>query len=217
MNPPTNISAAELWSRITEMPRPHRTVDFPRLDPITDEPLGKLALWVLTPAEHATAAATADRAARALLVDAPAGGPGYSVVYDNFAASEMLAVACRDAGDLSKTFFPNAAAVRKHLTTDETAVLFNALCQMQAESSPIVSVMSEQEMEAWLTRLEEGGRALAPLFSLTQGQRNSLLMFLARHWSNSRTAISSPTSLPDEPTPATSSGSETSDEGSDRT
>ena len=200
--PPTNLSAADLWTAITVRPRPNRLVEFPRRDPVTNESIGNVAMWVLTPNEHAQASAAAEKYTKTMLGETSPDhrSLSYPTVYDNAASVEILARCCRAESDLTRTAFPSPQAIREVLTTDEVAVLISAYLQFRAEVGPIVSDMTELEMEAWISRLEEGGRVVAPFFTLSPAQKLDLFQFMANRLRTVRMGNSSPGTHPDVPT-----------------
>lgn len=220
--PPANVPADELWARIvqSDLPenRPFEDVPFPRNDPKTGEPLGRLAIWPLKDDEITIAKAEATRYARACIKEKieNAGGnglqsamdpaipiPGYMQVYDDACATEMVWRFCRRIDNRAIPAFPTAAECRRHLSSDEKSVLCNAYALVQVRFGPIVTYLSEEEMEAWIRRLAEGGSAV-PLHLLSWEQRTELLMHSVRQLLALRTASSSAGSPPSEPTPSES-------------
>jgi hypothetical protein len=205
LTPPKNLTGAELFAALTQAPRPFRIVDFPRKDPITGEPLGRVALWVLTQVERISAAAAAEKRVRDLLGTAGDYSQGAADVYENAAAAEILALACRDADDVTKPLFPSAMHVRSVLTVDEVAVLLRMYAEAQTELGPIVSEMSEADVERWIAKLMEAGTAV-PLASLVPGALATLALCLARRCSRSPMGSSSPGTPSGAGTRNTSSG-----------
>jgi len=123
---------------------------------------------------------------------------GYTTLYENRAAQEVLARACKREGNLKMPFFPSVDAIGD-LTSDEIGVMFGQYNIVRSQIGPIVSIMSTDEMNAWIERLAIGGQA-DPLAFLTLAARSDLLMFMASQLHSSRTANSSPTAPPDSPT-----------------
>ena len=87
--------------------------------------------------------------------------------------------------------------IGEHLTQDEVAVLFNAYMRLEHELGPIVTELTDAEMEMWLLSLATGG-ATVPLDSLSWGARTQLMSFLARRALSSSMDTSSPTTPPDD-------------------
>jgi hypothetical protein len=195
----SEVKASELWAALVEQPQPHRIVDFPRLDPVTGEPIGKLAIRVLTGIELAASTAEADKFAKKLLKDSQRKdeeNKGYDDIYTNAASVELLYRACRDPKNLDRPAFPTPDDMRKRLTMDEIATLVNAYLQVQSEMGPIISHMTEDEMDAWVRRITEAGESIAPLFLLSSEMKNDLLKHLAFLLYGYRTASSSSGSQP---------------------
>lgn len=186
--PPHNISEAQLWAEITAHKRPYREVDFPRNRPDTGKPYCKVALIVLTPAEEVVNAARADEYVKKTLGIQKDGevSRGYNVVYDNAAGVQTLYESTRRIEDHDKHFFPSADALRDVLTTDELAVLIEAYAQMRAEIGPILSTMTQLEMDAWLDVLEAGAERVSPLYLLSPAQKNDLIYYCAAQLRNLR-------------------------------
>jgi hypothetical protein len=172
------MTSAELWAQITQAPRPHRLVEFPRYNPVTGESIGKLTMWVMTPAEAVLCASRAGKDAKTLFGDKQ--DPSQSNVYDTLTSSEILYVVCRQAEDINCPFFPSSAAIREHLTTDEMGVLISAYIQLQSELGPIIGGqrMSSAEMDAWLDKLKEGADSISPFYRWSSEQKTEFIQFL---------------------------------------
>lgn len=181
--PPADISAADLWAQITAAPRPHRIVPFPMEDK-DGKPICHLAMVVLTQEEEMLANACSDKAIRQKLQKT--GGtipnkneqcPSFTNMLELQCGIETLWLCCKDANDLSKPFFRNKEDIGK-LTKDRIAVLLRHYIRVQDDLGPIVSKMSEMEMNAWIDRLVEGG-AEYPLDYLSLVAASELMMFMA--------------------------------------
>lgn len=159
--PPTNVPPSELWLQITQMPRPHRLVDFPRKDRVTGQPIGQIAIWVLTQEESMICQSAAEKFARNTLKEnvpkQSDAQEGYANIYRNAAAVEVLWRACRRPEDLKQPAFPSPGEMRKLLTHDEVGVLMSHYNRVQTELGPYVTDMTAEELDAWIARLEEGG------------------------------------------------------------
>lgn len=167
-----------LWLALSELPRPHKIVPFPRNLPGTDTPIGKLAIWPLTQEEQMVANAEADRYTKKLLQDPQQkdqANLGYHHTYTNEVAIQVLWRACRDPEDLKKPAFPAPNLMRKVLSTDEVGVLFNFYLTVQGEVGPIVAHMSKEEVEGMILRLQGEGSAL-PFDLLSWDQQRTLLL-----------------------------------------
>lgn len=178
--PPKNVEPADLWTRLTTLPRPHTEVAFPRRDSATGQWMtDKVGLWVLTEAELMSCRAAADIYAKDLLdKNAPKSGDaslGYLDIYRNALVVEVVWRACRNPQALLGPAFPSTAMIRRYLTSDELAVLFQAYSTFQVESGPMLSSMTKDEMDAWIEALVEGGSAV-PLARMPLGSVTELLM-----------------------------------------
>ena len=192
--PPENIPPADLWTAITKIPRPFRIVDFPRNMPGTDTPVGKLAIVILSQEEQMEAAASAAAIARKYMKD---GAPkkdeaqrAYDDIYSNAAAVELLFRSCKRHDDLTRGLFPTPHDIRNSLSVDEVGVLTSMYLQATAELGPIVSRLSDEEVDAWVARLVEGGSSL-PLGFMTSDALSTLAFGLALRVASYMTATTS--------------------------
>lgn len=224
--PPEDIDASDLWLALQALPRPVRNVPIPRKLPGTDVAVGEVAIWPLSQDEHHQANAAADRFTKELLKDPQKkdeANIGYTNLFANELAVQQLWRACRDPNKLERHAFPSPKALRLTLTNDEVGVLYNHFLTAQSELGPIIATMDEEEYEAWVRRLAEGGKAF-PFDLLSWDLRIHLVRTMARQIVDSWTATSSAGAQPGESTstssnddasqPSTSSDSETSSDGS---
>jgi hypothetical protein len=206
--PPSNIDPGALFAKIVAVPRPHKIIDHPRLDPETGKPIIQIALTPLTEGQLMACRAAAESYARMMLKDddkskTPGDSLGYRDLYVNAVFVEFLARACRHPAMLQFPVFPGGSdQIRQNLTSDEVAVLFSAAEIWQSESGPIVSTMSEPEMKAWVDVLAEGASRV-PLSALSSEARNDLLLFMAVQLRNYSTGRFSPGSPADGSAPST--------------
>jgi len=201
----------DLWEQLCAMPRPHKVVDFPRKKP-DGEPVGQIAMWVLTQAEQEEAIASADRRARSLIRAADEKGVvakegevnlGFKDLYTNAVADEILYRACRKVGKLTEAFFPMAAAMRTKLTVDEVGLLMTTYWTVQDELGPLSSRMTIEETNAYLERLRKSGERHF-LDSVTADGARDLVFTLVCRPSLLSTPTSSPGPQPDAGTSSTS-------------
>lgn len=204
--PPEHIQPDELWALITKLPRPSKTVDFPRMVPDTDQPVGQVSFQILSQQDQMTACVAAEKFARDVLKEyAKKGdeGIGYENLYKNAAAIEVLYRATFSRSSMEegapRPFFPSPRDMRENLTPDEVGLLMEAYLRFQVECGPVVAYMSEEEMEAWVKRLVEGGSAF-PLYRCSSEAVSELVMRMASRLYNYWTATSSPGSQPDDDT-----------------
>ena len=178
---------------LTQTPQPHRIIDFPRKKAGTEETVGQLAMMVLTQNQQMEAAAATEMLTRKLLKESPKADEarkGYDDLYSNAAAVELLWRACRRHDDLERPLFPTPIDIRQHLSPNEVSVLVQQYMIISSEVGPIVATMTDAEIDAWISRLVEGGSA-APLGLLTSDALTTLVLGLASRVYASTTAISS--------------------------
>jgi len=202
------IPASELWTKLASQKRPTKEVDFPRADPETGEPMGKLLMRPLKQGEILAAQSAALKYAKTLVASDPelAARIEGSPVYQNACACEILFRACMRIENPSLPLFPTAASVRdvrNGLTTDEVGVLMNAYEFVQLELGPIAAFLSEPAREALIERLREGGSAI-PLASLSLAQWTDLTMHLVSRCPSSAMGSILPGTQPEELTLSTS-------------
>ena len=125
---------------------------------------------------------------------------GYAVMFDNESSVRVVVRAVRDAKDPKKQAFPSAELMRAQLSVTEIGALMSAYIDTQAKFGPIISTMSEAEMEAWIDRIAEDATKSVPLYLVSPEQRVDLLHYLACLISKLRTGKFSAGSPPDEPT-----------------
>lgn len=214
--PPEQIEASELWLALTAIPRPHRLVPLPRNLPGTDVPVGDVAVWPLSQEEHHMSTVAADAEVRKLMKDLPKkdeASIGYQNLHANEIAVQQLWRALRDPKDVSKPLAPSPKALRLMLTADEIGVMYNHFLTAQAELGPIVVRLSEDEFEAWVRRLAEGGAAF-PFDLLSWDLRTTLVRSMASRLVDFWTATSSAGSPLDDTTSTSPSERPSSDEPS---
>lgn len=158
------------------MERPYKVVDFPRNDE-NGQPIGKVAIRVLTQEEQLAASAAAEKVAREVLKEQNKDTFGYERVYVDSVCVETLFRACRDPEDVKKTAFPTPRDVRQNLTTEECAMLFRNYLTVQLELGPAIYSLSDEEAEAWIDRLAEGG-SYAPLDAAVSDVAKLLTMYM---------------------------------------
>lgn len=201
--PPANIPPSELWALITQLPRPHRLVDFPAKDP-NGEPVGQVAIRVLSQEELMICASNAAKVAKDMLREQMSDAPqlAYEKIYQDACVCEVLHRACRDvksAPEYNRPAFPAPREVRQRLTLDQTTVLMRAYLRVEAELGPIIAALEPEELNAWIGRLAQAGNAF-PLVSLSRQALETLALSLALRLASSSTDTSSPGSPPDDGT-----------------
>src|SRR3990167_663552 len=186
MNPlatkkPEPLRASTLWLELTKVPRPRRTIPFPRINQETGESIAaQLIMQPLTQEEQMAANVEPDKWTKGILKDPQKkeeANLGYQHTYTNEIAIQVLFRACRDVDDPTHPAFPSPALLRRELTTDEIGVLFSNYCTVQSELGPIRADMSEEEIEALIVRLVEGASAF-PFDSLSSDLQRALVLTL---------------------------------------
>lgn len=194
--PPKDIEPSQLWLKLSSTERPFKLVDFPRLN-AEGEAVGQMAVRVLTQEEQMISTVAAEDFCRKYLKDAKKDELGYSRLFSDAYCVEVLYRACRDADDPQRPSFPSPKSIREQLSIDECGKLFEHYLTVSLEFGPLVSQMSDDEMEAWIDKLAEGGSAF--LFdTLSSDLQRVVLMHMAYQLRPSRTDNSSVGELPEE-------------------
>ena len=190
---PNEPKPSELFEALSATPRPHRIIDFPRYDKATGEPVARVAIWVLSQAEQMAAAAEAEAYTRKVLKGAIPGTNdarrGYDDLYNNAAAIEILFRALRKKDDIKQPAFATPKELRA-LSVDEVGVLFQEYLVTQHQLGPIVTKMTEEDLDMWLARIKEGADAF-PFARLSLETWVDLTLSLASRALNSSTVNSS--------------------------
>jgi hypothetical protein len=197
--PPTDIPASQLWLALSSQERPSKVVDFPRKTD-SGEPVGQLRIRVLTQEEQMSSTKAAETLVKEHLKDGKKDELGYERLFTDAVCVEVLFRACRDVDDIKRTVFPSPKHMRNTLTTEECAMLFQHYLTVQLELGPIVVNMSDDEVEAWISRLAEGGSAF-PFDLLSSDLQKILLLHMAYQLRSSQTDKSSVGSPPEESSP----------------
>lgn len=195
--PPKDVPPSELWTRLTELPRPvsarHQFV-------ARNNEVGEIVFWVLTAGELSQARMRADKETRASLdTEVRAGNLAYEEEYEQQKAYQVLALAARQPNDVIFPAFPRASEVRDKLTDDEITAALAAYNIFRRESAPVIDEMTQPEMEAWISVLKEGASRF-PLAACSGANLTDLVMYLVSKLppADSSTATSSAGSPPDE-------------------
>ena len=173
---PPDIAPSDLWVQLQALPRPHRLVDFPRTGP-DGNPVGQVAVFVLTQEEQVAANAAAEMFSRKLLKDGKRGDLGYEAIFNNEGAVQVLWRACRDTGNLKRHAFPTPVAMREQLTADEVGTLFEHYLTVQLELGPTLATLTQVELDAWCEKIAEGGAYFLDL--LSRDMQKALLISMA--------------------------------------
>lgn len=213
--PTKEIPPSELFAKLLEMPRPSEVIDFPRND-AHGNPVDRIRVQVLTSLDHDKAREQAHAALKGRGLDKEdMSAPAIREVLGDAIAKELIAMAClteRDFGDAGKPtygrIFRNAKDVDS-LAADEILILFNAYQLVQSKYGPFERNLSADDIEAWITRLGEGGSEF-PLLSLALPQ----LVLLAQCLGERLYTLSRIPASPSESSPSTS-GSPAPDSSTD--
>lgn len=192
--PPSNVSPAELWAKMTETPRPVKIVDFPRA--VGDQRV-EVAIRCLTQDEqmrvHLNGQMAAKRECESHKLPFNAVDAKTTIEYHN--TVEVLFAVCRNPSNPEEPFFRSRDEIRKHLSADECAALTNEWRLFTAETSPLITDMSGSEIDAWIEYIALEGASL-PLARMTPAALIHLLNSMASQLYSLRPGKESPGSQP---------------------
>jgi hypothetical protein len=177
----SNIPTSALFAVLTQAPRPHKELPFPRQNE-AGEPVGHYVSWILTQNEQIAAGVAAAESARAALKRASADpkvlddAPG-QLTFSNYLVCEQLWRACRSLEDINVPLFPSPAAMREKLSTAEVTALYDQHLEVIAEMGPQLSEMGSAELDAYCEKIEQGAGNQLPFFSAANA--NALIRHLA--------------------------------------
>lgn len=188
--PPNDVSAKDLFLKLSE-PKPGEEFDFPRKT-ASGKPVARIRIQVLSMKEHEHARIEAHRKLKAkyLLKEDDMNGVTMREVHGDAVAREVLAAACRltdpiagsedtERGIQYPRAFRDAEQINDELTSNEILTLFHAYLLVQEKYAPFeTSAETQEELNAWIKRLEEGGSEL-PLLSQSLPQLVRLTSSLA--------------------------------------
>lgn len=186
--PPTDVSASELLLKLIERPQPTAEVDYPAKS-TNGTPLTKIRIGVLRgdQIEEATFRGKEAMKSRRRLTESELSTPYGEKMIGDAVAKELLAMACfgptpihgtEESGPSYPLLFRSANDVNK-LPPDEITALFGAYLLVQKKFGPYEREMTDDEVNAWIERLEVGASEL-PLSQLASHQLVDLCLYLAR-------------------------------------
>lgn len=207
--PPNDVTSTELFLKLSAPTRPSEVVDFPRRDPATRLPIGKVRIQVLNLSEYDEARIRAQSwivDKKRLSKDQLEGQAVKEVLGDRI-AKELISMACLSVEpikDTEQTGFPRylrhfmTADAVDVLLADELEALWMTLQMIQRKYGPYEgNLESPEQTTAWMKRLVEGGTAL-PLGALGWHHLVELTMSLAeRSYTLSAILDSQSSNLPD--------------------
>jgi hypothetical protein len=187
MRPPSDVSARDLFLKLTERPAPSVLMPFPRTGDDGD-PVFDVRVFVLPQEAHDRARMAAHESLAARGVKEVPGLTTLAEIQDDAVARELVYLSVHEPDPVPdsdppkyRRLFRSAKQVGELCTSDEVHALFTAYLLAQRQFGPYeASFQDEDEVSAWVKRLEEGGRSLPLLSQLASHQRDALLLSLAQ-------------------------------------
>ena len=222
--PPLNLTPQSLVALMSESPRPSKVVDYPGIDN------AKLRIVVPPIIDHSQARALAEctirldmktRLGREPTADDLSSDTARQLIGDE-TAMEMMARCCVGVepighiGPSGKTpvyprLFADAKWIRDNLSAQQVAILFSSFMSVVHELGPEFQFMGDDELDAWLRRLQEGMWSMDPLSCLASLDLAELTLCACKEVVRLRSLGSRPRESPSESSPSSSrSDSETS-------
>lgn len=154
------MSDKDLWTRITQKPRPHRIVNFT----INGEDC-QIAIMTLTGAQAQIINLDSEKYTDEMIKKYVKNvgktkeefSMSYSHIYQDKIVVETLFTACRKPEDLTSSFFPSSMSISKYLSQDEIAVLFSMYLETRSDLSCILGELTAEQIDAAIERLADGG------------------------------------------------------------
>jgi hypothetical protein len=167
--PPTDVPASGLVEFLKARPRPSKVVPFP-VDGVEGTRWENVRVMVPPCDANGQAILAAHARMKKLMPKEEWGLESASAVLGDLTAKEMIARTCfepHNYGTEEKPFykrhFGNSEDVERSLSSDETAVLHALMLQVTFEIGPRLSVLTDEEVDAWIEVLKEGLDPLAYL------------------------------------------------------
>lgn len=206
--PPSDVSATELFLKLSAPTRPSEIVDFPRRDPNTRQPIGKVRIQVLNLSEYDEARIKAQHwiVEKKRISRDQLDGQAVKEVLGDRIAKELISMACLSVDPIKDTEQTGHPRYMRHFATadavdvllaDELEALWMTLQMIQRKYGPYEGNLdSAEQVTAWMKRLVEGGTAL-PLGQLGWHHLVELTMSLAeRSYTLSAILASQSSNLP---------------------
>ena len=195
--PPKDVAPNALVAKLVQAEAPSEVLPFPRRD-ADGNPLFEFRMKVLTQQEIDIACANAERHTRTVLREKAdlsnedvkhVRVEAWDEIYQNARLIELLFHACKQVDDIKRGLFDAPGQLRKLLTADECAALFQMYVNVQYRYGPQWQELTEEEIDQWIDVLTEGIGSRAPLalLQLQQGQLAALVTSLAYRLRSSKT------------------------------
>jgi len=181
-SPSPEVSPSETLRILAATEPPSEVLPFPRRND-KGEPAFEYRMRVLTQYEIDLCCANSEQYSRKLLQGQlkitdeqvkHVRNETWRDVYENAKLIELLFTACRDKDDPKRKLFDAPGQLRKLLTADECAALFQAYQLVQGKYGPLWSQLSDEQIEEWIDRIVKG----ADLHPLSQLEPVALAMLV---------------------------------------
>lgn len=199
--PPSDISSSGLVEFLKAKPRPGKDVPFP-VDGVQGTRWENVRIIVPPCDANGAAQLAAHNRMKTMIPKEEWGTASASAILGDLTAKEMIARTCfepknygTDEQPFYKKHFANSVDVEKTLSADETAILFALMQQTLFEIGPRLSVLTDEEVDAWIEVLKDG---LDPLAYLVLPDLHVLIRGLVSRISRAN-ASSASSANPDSP------------------
>ena len=170
--PPNEVTATELFLKLSSPVRPSEVVDFPRRDPITRLPVAQVRIQVLNLAEYDEARIKAHYWVidKKRIDKSQLEGQTIKEVLGDRVAKELISMACLSVEPIKGTEETGVPRYLRHFLTadhvdvlmaDELEALWMTHQMIQRKWGPYEgNIETAEQATAWMKRLVEGGSAI---------------------------------------------------------
>jgi hypothetical protein len=167
--PPTDVPASGLVEFLKSRPRPSKVVPFP-VEGVVGTRWEDVRIVVPPCDANGAAILAAHKRMKSLVPKEEWNTESASAILGDLTAKEMIAQTCFEPKNYGteeqpfyKKHFGNSVDVEGTLSSDETAVLHALMLQVTFEIGPRLSVLTDEEVDAWIEVLQKGLDPLAYL------------------------------------------------------
>lgn len=177
----TEDNCTRIFEAISRSERPYELVPFIRQNPLTQEDF-MVAMRPVNVTELQKIEAAGAAAAKKFAKDngLSMNDPGVEVIQSNARVVELLWYAIRNPDDLNKPAFLSPAELARCISSHEFTLLINQYSRVEAELSPLIGTMTEEEVQEWIRLLGKGGEAASNFLDrMSWVMRKALMISMA--------------------------------------
>lgn len=149
-HPPKDISPQELWSKMIELPRPTKVIDFPRKNE-NGEFFLKLKLKIMTLEDYSRINCNVKSKISNIKNESK---KIKNILEKLLYFNELLFECSMDCNN--NHFFPNADVIPKIITEEEFCFIYFQFIELQEKFNPIH--LNQEQADIWSEKIIEGGK-----------------------------------------------------------